>query len=211
MIHIHSDDAKVQRMMGKTRPVQRVILWKGIVMRRSLGGYLSVAVILSILIGGGGRFASAQDATPDFTGHPLVGAWHLDIALGDDDESGCPSQVLFTDDGGYIDADCEGFVLIGVWAPTGDRTATLTFTSVDESGGYRVRATIEVAADGQTFTATFTFEILLSVDGTGSGEYGPGTATGTRQVPEAPGEPEGSIEELFSEPERETPEATPNS
>jgi hypothetical protein len=179
-------------------------------MRRSSIGYLSLVVLLGVLALGG-RPVSAQDATGmDYSGHPLVGTWHLDIDLGGEDTS-CPSQVIFTGDGGYIDVDCEGFVLIGVWEPTGDLTANMTFTSVEAGGGYRVRAAIEVAEDGQSFTATFTFEILISATGEGSGEYGPGTATGTRQVAEAPGTPEGSIEDLFSTFEEGTPAATPAS
>jgi hypothetical protein len=175
-------------------------------MRRTLVLFLSAVVLLGTLVVGGGALA-AQDA--EFADHPLVGAWELYADVGDGEGANCPSQVVFTDEGAYVDVDCDGVVVIGTWEPTGDTTANLTFTSIDaEGGGYRVRGAVEVAADGQSFTAPFTFELIDPSSGEGSGEYGPGTATGTRLVTEAPGTPIGSIGDLFGQFEG-TPEATP--
>jgi hypothetical protein len=174
-------------------------------MRRIVAVFLSLVVLLGTIFVGGGVLA-AQDV--DFADHPLVGAWVLQADVGDGDTS-CASQVVFTDEGAYIDVDCEAFVVIGAWEPTGDTTANLSFTSVDPEGGaYTIRANVEVAADGQSFTAPFTFEIVDPSTGEGGGEYGPGMATGTRIVAEAPGTPVASILDLFGQFEG-TPEATP--
>ena len=179
-------------------------------MRRSSIGYLSLVVLLGLLVLGGGRLVSAQDAAEtDYSGHPLVGSWHLLIDIGDGDTS-CPSQAAFTANGHYIEVDCEDRVAIGVWEPSGDRTANMTVTYGDPAGALLVRAAIEVAEDGQSFTAPFTFE-FLDPAGEGMGQYGPGTATGTRLAAEAPGTPVGSIEDLFAMFEEGTPEATPAS
>jgi hypothetical protein len=146
----------------------------------------------------------------DYSGHPLVGTWHLLVDLGDGDTS-CPNQVAFTDSGSYIEVDCEGAVAIGAWEPGGDRTAIMTTTTVSPEGGFRVRAAIEVAEDGQSFTAPFTFEVFDPATGESMGEFGPGMATGTRLVAEAPGTPDGSIMDLFAMFGEGTPEATPAS
>ena len=180
-------------------------------MHRSSLGFLSVVALLCALILGGGRLVSAQDAgETDYTGHALVGAWELLADVGDGDTS-CPSQVIFTSDGAYIDVDCEGAVVVGTWEPTGDATAIMTFTGHEDGGTYRVRAAVEVAADGQSFTAPFTFEVFNPETGEGMGEYGPGMATGTRLAAEAPGTPVASIMDLFSMFGEGTPEATPES
>ena len=149
---------------------------------------------------------TAQDA--DFAGHPLVGAWELRTEIRDGDTT-CLSHVVFTDEGGYIDVDCEGFVVIGGWEPTGDTTATLMFTASNPEGGaYRVRADVEVAADGQSFNAPFTIELLDVATGEGGGQYGPAMATGARIDVEAPGTPQGSVFDLSAQ-FAGTPEATP--
>jgi hypothetical protein len=180
-------------------------------MRGSRLGILSLVVLLAALILGGFRIVSAQDtAAPDYAGHPILGTWELLADVGDGDTS-CPSQIVFTDDGAYIDVDCEGAVVIGAWEPTGDLTANMTFTSYDEGGAYRVRAAVEVAEDGQSFSGTFTFELVDPASGEGMGEYGPGTVTATRLVAEGPGTPVGSVIDLFSQFEEGTPEATPAS
>lgn len=174
-------------------------------MRRVLVLFLSVVTLLGTLVVGGGSLA-AQDT--EMADHPLVGAWELSADIGDGDTS-CFSQVVFTDEGAYIDVDCDGIVVIGGWEPTGDTTATMSFTSYSPDGGaYTIRAAAEVAPDGQSFTAPFTFELIDPATGEGSGQYGPGTATGTRTVVEAPGTPEGSVLDLFGQFDA-TPEATP--
>ncbi len=174
-------------------------------MRRFIVMFLSVVALLGALVVGGGALA-AQDT--DFAEHPLVGPWELRADIGDGDTS-CLSQVVFTDEGAYIDVDCDGIVVIGGWEPTGDTTANMSFTSSGPEGGaYSIRASVEVAPDGQSFTAPFTFELIDGATGEGSGQYGPGMATGTRTVVEAPGTPEGSVLDLFGQFEG-TPEASP--
>ncbi len=172
--------------------------------------FVKMFAVMALIAGLASGIGSLNAQETDYASHPLVGAWQLSADIGDGDTS-CLSQVVFTDEGGYIDVDCEAFVVIGVWAPTGDATANLTITSTSsEGGGYRIRAAIEVAGDGQSFTAPFTFELLDPATGEGLGEYGPGMAAGTRLVAEAPGDPLGSVLDLFAQFE-DAPEATPES
>jgi hypothetical protein len=174
-------------------------------MRRILVPFLSVVVLLGVVIAGA-HTLGAQDA--DMASHPLVGSWDLAVDIGDGDTS-CHSQVAFSADGTYIEASCEGFVSIGSWEPTGPTTANMSFlTGSPEDGQIRIRAAIEVAEDGQSFTAPFTFDLIDPETGTGMGEYGPGMATGTRLVVEGPGTPVGTILDLFAQFEA-SPEATP--
>ena len=174
-------------------------------MRRLFVGILSFLALVGI-VAAGVTSGSAQDT--DMANHPVVGVWELSADLGDGDTS-CLSQVVFTADGGYIDVDCDAFVEVGVWEPTGPNTADLTITvKTVEDGSFRIRAAIEVAADGQSFTAPFTFELLDPTTGEGSGQYGPGLATGTRLVAEGPGTPVAPITDLFAQFEA-SPEATP--
>jgi hypothetical protein len=83
---------------------------------------------------------------------------------------------------------------------TGATSAGLTVTEQnppDEGGGtITIRATIEVAPDGQSLTADFTVEVS-GIEGMPTGEYGPGSVTGTRVVVEPMGTPVGSLDELF--------------
>jgi hypothetical protein len=179
---------------------------------------LSVVALVLVGLVGLGR-VGAQEATPvagppettPVAGtHPIVGSWLADTDA--DDPTNPPALFAFHADGTYVQSEVEG-VSVGTWEATGDRTATLTLHSIflDEAGGQfmvTVRAAIEVAADGQSFAASFTLELTLP-DGTSTGEYGPGTATGTRIAVEVPGEPVGPLEDLFGQFEEiePTPEA----
>ncbi len=171
----------------------------------------AVMLLLSLLVGGGAL--TAQDATPTTTEeHPFVGTWFLDTDA--DDPTNAPEVLVVTADGGMIGVEANGAVTAGVWQATGERTAdvTITVTTVDESdassGWFVVRASIEVDADGDSFTAPYTFE-LVDPAGTGTGQYGPITATATRLTAEPMGTPVGPISELFemSEEEQATPDA----
>ncbi len=175
-------------------------------MRRALIVLLSTVVLLGTLLVGAGRFVTAQDTDSTETmGHPLVGSWVLVIDSGEQS-----SLARFSADGGYVQVDADGAGL-GAWEPTGDATGNLTFTFVDAEGGMgTIRASLEVAADGQTFTATYTFEFLDPATGESTGQLGPGTAEGTRMAVEGPGTPAASFEDFFGEFEG-TPEATPAS
>jgi len=169
-------------------------------MRRFPVVSLVVVVLLGVLLASGRTLVAAQGA--DYADHPLVGTWTLVV------DGEAPEMVVFSAGGGYVDVDNEGTVLLGVWEPTGDSTANLTITAHTKDGSYRIRASIEVAADGQTFTAAYTFELLDEKTGEGMGEYGPGSGTATRLVAEGPGTPVGSIEDLFRQFQG-TPEASP--
>jgi hypothetical protein len=188
---------------------------EGIAVRRFSISLVVVAIALlgMTTVGRGTLGTVAQEATPvvgPVGPHPIVGSWLADTDA--DDPSNPPALFTFHADGTYFQSEVDG-VGVGAWVATGARTADLTIHSVsqDESGAvimFTVRASIEVASDGQSFTATYTLELTLP-DGTSTGEYGPGTATGTRIAVEPMGEPEGSIGDLFalfSEPP-ETPVA----
>lgn len=136
---------------------------------------------------------TAQNATPVATEqYPLVGTWLLDADA--EDLSNAPEVILVTADGGYISVNAEGVTTLGVWEATGERSAvvTLTSTRVDESGAtegtYVTRASVEVDVSGDTLTASYTTEVV-EPDGTGTGEFGPTSATATRLAPEPMGTP----------------------
>lgn len=161
---------------------------------------LVILTAVSLGVGLGYRPAVAQEATPaGMSGHPLVGAWMMD---GDANDPANPLElIVFTADGLYIGADAFGGNTIGAWEPTGARTAVITLafplSGGDAPGGLvQVRGTVEVAEDGQSFTAPYTLEVV-GPGGARSGEYGPGAATGTRMVIEPMGEPRGTLAELF--------------
>ena len=170
-------------------------------MRRSLVSLSVVVVMLGLLVAFDSR-TSAQQATPAaMNGHPLVGTWLLDTNA--DDPENAPEVTIFTADGAYISVDAEGFPNHGVWEASGEQSATLTIVSpgMEEdafAGTFIVRATIEVDETGDAFTAQYTGE-FVEPDGTGTGEYGPGTATATRITVEAMGTPAGPLEVLFAE------------
>ena len=149
---------------------------------------LACIVLLTAMLAGA---TVAQDSSPAATGgHPVVGSWLVDTDA--DDPANPPSSITFHADGTYIEVDVDG-VGVGVWEPTGDRSAAGTFVyhQTDEGGAVSsatIRATIEVAPDGQSFSASYTLD-LVGPDGTATGELGPGTATGTRRTVDPMGTP----------------------
>jgi hypothetical protein len=142
-----------------------------------------------------GAEALAQDAGPSsIEGHPLVGAWLIDIRA--EDPGNPPSTAIFHADGTYVQADVVG-VGIGSWDPTDRRTGALTvvFHEADRSRGVvsiKFRATVRVADDRQSLTATYTLEVV-GPDGIPSGQRGPATATGVRIAVEPMGTPIGPL------------------
>jgi hypothetical protein len=190
--------------------VARSAIAKEDVMRPKLMPVVAV-VLLALAVLGFRLSAGAQDSSTE--GHPLVGTWLADTDT-NDPASGL-STFTFNADGTYIEADATGEVDLGAWEATGPTSATLTIVSYEgddagnDAGHAVIRASIDVGADGNSFTATYTLEFVLP-DGTSTGEAGPGTASGTRLTVEAPGTPVMTLDELFSGFE-EAPEATPAS
>ncbi len=171
---------------------------------RRLVTLFSAATLLLVggVIGTSAVASGATDTTlPSSTeAHPLVGTWMISDTS--DPENPSPFVAAFSADGTFVQVE-EGDVGLGVWEPTGPTSAALTITeqlSAEEMGiegaSFTLRATIEVAPDGQSLTAEYTVE-LSGAEGAPTGEYGPGSATGTRVVVEPMGTPVGSLEELF--------------
>ncbi len=170
-----------------------------------------IVILLAVMIAGmvvGGRLAVAQE--PDTAAHPARGSWSVTSDPGDAEYS--PRLVILSADGGAIFVSGYATTAIGAWEPSGESTADVTFTMVSDGPGQIViRASLEVAPDGQSFTGTFTNEIMYDPAGGGtSGEIGPGTIAGTRLAVEAPGSPAQTFDEFFALPGA-TPEATPAS
>ncbi len=174
-------------------------------MRRPAIILLLAIVTIGSLVGGG-HLAIAQDSSP--ADHPARGSWNVASDPGDAEYS--PRLVILSADGGAMFVSGYATTAIGAWEPAGESTADVTFTVVtDGPGQIVIRVSLEVAPDGQTFTGTFTNEIIVDpVGGITSGEIGPGTLSGTRMVAEAPGTPTQTFEEFFAVPGA-TPEATP--
>jgi hypothetical protein len=170
---------------------------------------LSVVVLLGTIVMASGRVVVAQpDGARD---HPAVGSW---LVESDPDLGALSVRTLVVSADGTALAISSvapnGSMGAGVWAPTGNATAALTVTLVTDGPAFIVlRASIDIAADGQSFTGTFTDEAIFdptSPSGT-SGELGPGRLTGTRLTVQAPGTPVASFAEFF--PPDATPAASP--
>ena len=175
-------------------------------MRRFSVLLLSVIVLLGTILVSGGPLATAQDT--DLADHPLVGSWIVDTDT-ENPENLLELATIFAD-GVALLSSADGTTGHGAWEPTGDDTANLTFLLVFEDGArLTIRASVEMAADGQSFTSPYTNE-FFDPAGQSSGEIGPGTAEGTRVEVEGPGTPVASFEEAFAAVEG-TPEATPGS
>ena len=151
-------------------------------MHRSVRGAALAALALISLVAA--PAALAQDPMTA-AGHPLVGAWLVDVNTADQNDP--PARVIFSSDGTLIQVNPTG-AAIGVWEPTGERTGALTIAgeSADAAGALStgtLRATVEVAADGQSWTAQATGE-YIGPDGVSSGQIGPTAATAARVLVE---------------------------
>lgn len=175
-------------------------------MRRISMFVLSVAVLLGVQLSGGGLFVAAQEQ--GHTDHPAVGTWLVESDLSDAEFT--PRLVTLAADGTASFVSGQQTTALGAWESMDDTTAVLTFIAVTNGPAYiEIRSTIDLASDAQSFTGTFTIEAVFDPAGGGtSGEIGPGTLTGTRITPTAPGTPTGSFEEFFPQPEG-SPEASP--
>lgn len=129
-------------------------------MRRVIVSFSLTLVVLLSLVAPVGRSATAQEATPDamaamMATHPVAGTWTWVNGSGAD---AFPSIATFHPDGSYIEVLPWGAVLMGVWQPTGERTATVTqvLNALDPAeGGEKLmqgqgRATVEVDESGNT-------------------------------------------------------------
>jgi hypothetical protein len=167
-----------------------------------------------LAVGGMATATLAQGASPmTMADSPLVGAWIIDTDV--NDPGNPPIENIFHADGTIIQVGNSGAQAngpgnaIGAWEPTGPNTAAATLVSYqeDDKGAVSkttVRATLEVAADGQSLTADYTLE-FTGPDGTSSGQLGPGKASGTRISVEPMGSPVAPL----GPPPSATPSATP--
>lgn len=147
-------------------------------------------------------------SSPDYTGHPLIGSWFVDIRPEDPDKP--PELALLSADGGVVVTAVGGLSGVGVWGPVGERSGIVTFSVwLPDANRLVVRASAEVAPDGQSFRGPYTNEFFPPTGGS-TGEVGPGMATATRMAVEAPGTPVASLEE-FSGVVQIAPDATPES
>ena len=136
--------------------------------------------------------AAAQEATPPgmaaMATHPVVGAWRLTIDLGG--VATIPAHGLFHADGTYSQQFADGSGLIGVWRPTGERTADLTLYTLDLVGDKlaqgEARLTVEVDETGQAMTFTGTFVSLFEDGSIDMAVEAPATATRLEVLPLVP-------------------------
>lgn len=158
---------------------------------RRLSTASSILAVSLLAIGGLAPATLAQSASPMPTAaSPAVGAWVLTIA---DNPTSPPQEIILHADGTYLQYDGAGGVSIGAWAATGPNTGAITLVqygldSTGKVGHSTIRATFEVAPDGNSLTAAYTLE-YFGADGSDSGQMGPGSATGTRVLVEPMGSP----------------------
>ena len=119
--------------------------------------YLTAAAVLAF-----GISASAQP-NPN-SGQSIEGAWDVSISGVPD----CASAgTIATRDGLVLAASCyasEG-AGYGVWARSGNGQFAITFTGNSFNGGvvvgkYKVRATVTLAPDGNSFSGTYRTDVL---------------------------------------------------
>ena len=117
----------------------------------------------------------AQESGSDITAHPLVGAWRVtnDPAEPNSSEPAEPSYYVFHADGTALTSTAVAGVGVGVWRPTGERTADRSVWYVDldpdpnhlEPGAATGSTSVTVAESGATFTETGTIQ-GRAIDGT---------------------------------------------
>jgi hypothetical protein len=181
-------------------------------MRRfSFLAVLALALVALAVVGRSPGTA-AQDGTPaaGLAGHPLVGTW---IVSGPDVT---PAIATFGADGIVVDVEIDT-TFAGTWEVTGPQTAATTFGGFYVDSGFGasviIRATIEVDATGDAFTADYSYT-AVGADGTVL-DSGTGTVTGTRmgvEPVEAAGTPLAGMPTWTvptDEGEAATPAATP--
>jgi hypothetical protein len=136
---------------------------------------------------GAAPYAGAQEVST--AGHPVVGAWVLDLDLRSTDDP--PLYLLFHADGTWILANPYFGDGVGAWRPTGDRTADGTVVFQDLSpdpyqiapGTLTASMAFEVDETGDTFAARWASEGRW-LDGTLAARND-STARGTRLAVES--------------------------
>ena len=135
---------------------------------RRLVSLVSVVVLLSSAVAILRPPAAAQEATPDTAAlmtmatHPLVGAWQWSNNPNDPDASF--TYAIFHDDGTYTEYDPAIGVGIGVWRPTGERSADVTIVFQD------------IDPDPKVFEPGWaSFWIAIDVDDSGNAMTGEGS------------------------------------
>ena len=165
-------------------------------MRRSITVLAACVLTLAAFAPG----AAAQDEPT--AAHPMVGAWLIEPT-----EAEPPELFTASADGIVVSAGLEG-TGYGTWAATGDLTSDVTFLSpmVDPEAGFlgfvTIRAGVELAEDGQSFTGAWTAEFPADVAeamGMPVGELGPSDVSGVRIVVEPMGEVVGPMPEMAEE------------
>jgi hypothetical protein len=135
-------------------------------MRRFIVSLSVVVVLLLGVVATLGRGATAQEATPDTAAmmamatHPIVGEWRNINELGEGIVF--PSLAIYHADGTFIeDYPDESSYSMGVWEPTGERTATVTVYQVyvidDKLANGEGRWTAEVDETGNELRTAGTF------------------------------------------------------
>jgi hypothetical protein len=136
----------------------------------------ALAVVLAFMVAGsigllGQRPVVAQEATEiAMADHPVVGAWQW---LNNPADPTNVSFSIFHADGTYAETNALGDVAIGVWRPTGERTADLTVVHQDvsfvpldpdvfEPGTLIGRAAVEVDLAGTAISAPMTVYLWSS-------------------------------------------------
>lgn len=183
------------------------------IMRKKLLGSFVVVVLVAVTAFGFRADADAQNTATQ--GHSLVGTWLVDTDPETSDNA--LDTLSFTADGTATDVEPGGFVTLGAWEATGEQMANLTMVAyeLDEDGSNvgstTIRVSIEVSADGTSFTGEYTIE-FIQPDGTSNGEAGPGIVTGERLAVEGQGTPAMTLGEFFGQfegQEGRTEDATP--
>ncbi|CAN5498709.1 hypothetical protein BH24CHL9_BH24CHL9_09730 [soil metagenome] len=140
----------------------------------------------------------AQDEGDQAEGerHPVVGAWIGDPTPQDPND---PEELYVFNQDGTLHGFTNFGPSVGTWESTGERSIDLTFALKLEGGAglAMVRASSEVAEDGQSLSSTYTVEFPAALAGTfPEGELGPATFEAQRINLEPMGEPVAPFEPL---------------
>lgn len=156
---------------------------------RRMAVFVSIFVLLSGgVASGSGNSATAQDA---MASHPVVGGWRLVNGSFTGTDDTFPSVAIFDSDGTYMEVLPWGAVLVGVWEPTGERTANLTFLLNDLLEGDTLvqgegRTRVEVDETGNAMTLIGNFISLYEDGAVDMAVESPSTATRLEALPMVP-------------------------